>query len=68
MVNMMETKWKHHVEQPYRPSEAPSIDFRVAHALEYIAAQLGGINAKLSLLIQQNEARATEPTNIPASD
>jgi len=43
------------VNSPFRSANAGgasiATDIRVAHALEYIAAQLGQINAKLSTLL-----------------
>lgn len=50
-------RWNARKSEPYVPAGVatqagtmPGPDVRVAHALEYIAAQLGEINAKLTVI------------------
>ena len=40
-------RWDRIVQEPFNPEPA-AVEYRVANALEYIAAQLGEINRKLS--------------------
>ena len=56
--DLMKEGWDRRKSEPYVPASvaaaktgiAPTAENRVAHALEYIAAQLGEINAKLSVI------------------
>jgi hypothetical protein len=50
--------WEHEKSRPFEPAglgkaAAVSSELRIAHALEYIAAQMGEINVKLSGLLAQ---------------
>jgi hypothetical protein len=52
------SRWEHDKSRPFVPvslgkGAADSPDLRIAHALEYIAAQMGEINVKLSGLLAQ---------------
>jgi len=58
-------EWQHTAAQPFFPANISGLkgphvtaEYRVAAALEYIAAQLGQINAKLSKLVGESEERA----------
>jgi hypothetical protein len=44
------TKWSFMVAQSYQPVLGSDPGERIAHALEYIAAHIGQINAKLDRL------------------
>ena len=46
-------RWDRTVSNPYQPVPTADSGLRIAHALEYIAAQLGAINAKLDRLIEK---------------
>jgi hypothetical protein len=54
-------RWEHFTKQPFRPERGAAntadlgVQIRTAHALEYIAAQLGILNSKLDKLIEQKE-------------
>jgi hypothetical protein len=50
-------QWRHHTAEPFAPAGLGrnSAELRAAHALEYIAAQMGEINAKLSKLLKLSE-------------
>jgi hypothetical protein len=52
-------RWKHLIDKPFQPFHDPRVSvvadaaaLRSAHALEYIAAQLGQINERLRQLEQ----------------
>lgn len=53
---MMKERWDRVASEPYSPVQGAGANLqdnaavRIAHALEYIAAQLGQINAKLSII------------------
>lgn len=56
--DIIRERWNARKAEPYVPigvanqsGVTPTTDARVAHALEYIAAQLGDINAKLSAIV-----------------
>lgn len=58
-------RWKEAVARPYEPSR-PDLTagieghaaLRIAHALEYIAAQLGQISAKLDVIAKGSEKKS----------
>jgi len=45
-------RWEHMTSAPYTPVNTADSALRIAHALEYIAAQVGQINAKLDRVIE----------------
>jgi hypothetical protein len=47
-------RWEHKVSHPYEPDLTTGGDpaVRIANAMEYIAAQLGQINAKLDRVLK----------------
>lgn len=50
------SRWEHMTNNPYQPVNVADSGLRVAHALEYIAAQLGQINAKLDRVIPKSDS------------
>jgi hypothetical protein len=46
-----EKRWQHMSTTPYQPVDMPDPEYRIAHALEYLASQLGQINVKLDQVI-----------------
>ena len=52
-----EDRWNEQARKPFQPlnpnTQSSKTEDRAAHALEYIAAQLGFINAKLDSLLAQ---------------
>ena len=54
-------RWEHMSSQPFVPpgisGTAIASDLRIAAALEYIASQLGQINAKLDVLTKEQPRR-----------
>jgi hypothetical protein len=55
-MSIEDERWQHMANQPFKPSSQAAnhaelqAALRVAHALEYIAAQLGMLNAKIDKL------------------
>jgi len=48
-------RWDHMTSTPYQPvTQTGDPGPRIAHAMEYIAAQIGQINAKLDRLIPKS--------------
>jgi hypothetical protein len=47
-------RWDHRVSKPFQPDANINERLRIANAMEYIAAQLGQINAKLDRLLPKS--------------
>jgi hypothetical protein len=47
-------RWEHMVDRPFEPSANIGPELRMANAIEYIAAQLFQINAKLDRLLPKS--------------
>lgn len=47
-------RWAHMTSTPYQPVHVADAGLRIAHAMEYIAAQLGQINAKLDRVLPKS--------------
>jgi len=57
----LKATFKERVSRPFEPLQVrlggkdPPTDERIAHALEYIAAQLGEINRKIDAFVEEGE-------------